>query len=48
MCQHYGIGRGSRDKASIFQTHNHNHHRDKVPENSENQKQQMQNFTFVI
>jgi hypothetical protein len=25
MCTHYGIGRGARDKTSIFQTHNQNH-----------------------
>jgi hypothetical protein len=28
MAINYGIGRGSRDKTSIFQTHNHNHTRD--------------------
>ena len=28
MANNYGIGRGSRDKTSIFQTHNHNHTRD--------------------
>jgi len=25
MSESYGIGRGKRDKMSIFQTHNHNH-----------------------
>lgn len=35
MGTHYGIGRGIRDKSSIFQTHNHNHHRDKAGENAD-------------
>lgn len=35
MSQHYGIGRGARDKSSIFQTHNHNHHRDKAGDNDQ-------------
>ncbi len=51
MATHYGIGRGARDKSSIFQTHNHNHHRDKALENPGQDaaaKAQMQNFTFVI
>ena len=35
----YGIGRGPRDKTSIFQTHNHNHNqiRDQAKEQSDKQ-----------
>ena len=44
MCQHYGIGRGLRDKTSIFQTHNHNHNARQEDVN----KEQLKNFTFVV
>jgi hypothetical protein len=47
MANHYGIGRGQRDKTSIFQTHNHNHnHRENRTDNPE--KEQMKNYTFVV
>ena len=49
MCNNYGIGRGNRDKSSIYQTHNHNH-RTSVQENQDADRanQQHKNYTFVI
>lgn len=49
MCNNYGIGRGNRDKQSIFQTHNHNHSAN-MQENKDGDRanQQHKNFTFVI
>ena len=49
MCQSYGIGRGKRDKMSIFQTNNHNHiARGQNTEENQGEKQQLKSFTFVI
>ena len=46
MCQYYGIGRGAKDKHSIFQTHNTNHFpREYIDENGQ---KQLRNFTFVV
>lgn len=45
MCTYYGIGRGAKDKASIFQTHKQNHVREYVDQNGEKQHR---NFSFVI
>jgi hypothetical protein len=46
MCTYYGIGRGSKDKVSIFQTHKQNHvSREYVDQNGEKQHR---NFSFVI
>lgn len=48
MSNHYGIGRGQRDKTSIFQTHNHNHnHRENISGDVDQNKQH-KNFTFVL
>ena len=48
MCNRYGIGRGQRDKTSIFQTHNHNHnHRENMTGDVAENKQH-KNFTFVL
>ena len=41
MCSQYGIGRGSKDKISIFQTHNQTHFQS-------DQGEKMRSFTFVI
>mmetsp|Transcript_29337 Transcript_29337/g.44198 ORF Transcript_29337/g.44198 Transcript_29337/m.44198 type:complete len:246 (-) Transcript_29337:477-1214(-) len=48
MHLHYGIGRGPRDKTSIFQTHNHNHNQVREQKDPVSDKQQIKNFTFVI
>ena len=46
FCTHYGIGRGAKDKTSIFQTHNQNHiPREYIDSNGE---KQLRNFTFVV
>ena len=46
MSTGYGIGRGLKDKASIFQTHNQNHlPREYVDERGEKQHR---NFSFVV
>lgn len=46
MANSYGIGRGARDKTSIFQTHNHNHiSREYIDQNGE---KQIRSYTFVI
>lgn len=49
MATSYGIGRGTRDKTSIFQTHNHNHNaaRDHGP-TTEGIEKQHKSFTFVV
>lgn len=47
MSESYGIGRGKRDKMSIFQTHNHNHIARGDGQN-ENEKEKLKSFTFVI
>ena len=45
MSQYYGIGRGAKDKASIFHVHNHHH---LAREYMDQNEQALQNFTFVI
>lgn len=46
MCYSYGIGRGAKDKTSIFQTHNQNHvPREYIDPDGE---KQLRNFSFVI
>ena len=48
MCTSYGIGRGKRDKASIFNTHNHNHLPRGQPDENGDKKEMIKSFTFVI
>ena len=46
MSNFYGIGRGAKDKTSIFQTHNQNHvPREMIDQNGEKQHR---NFSFVV
>jgi hypothetical protein len=49
MCNSYGIGRGKRDKASIFNTHNHNNlPRGQPTDENGDKKDMIKSFTFVI
>ena len=51
MCTYYGIGRGARDKSSIFQQHNQNHNPNSQAHpyaDPNNKEEKMKNFTFVI
>jgi len=49
MSESYGIGRGKRDKMSIFQTHNHNHiARGDGGVQNDTEKEKLKSFTFVI
>jgi hypothetical protein len=50
MSTHYGIGRGARDKYSIYQVHNHNHSQTKVEQKDKdgNEIFQHRNYTFVV